>query len=78
MFEQWHIDELIRLGWAPQYDDQLRIVGFDRWVREGDAVVVPGGCGRLVRYAAIKWDADLRFVKATKYGLLPNKVVRYA
>lgn len=78
MFTQHQIDELIRLGWAPEYDDQLRIVGFDKWVNDGDPVLAPVDCGRLVQYAEMTWDLKLMVVIRRKYGLLPNKAVRYA
>ena len=78
MFSKKHIDELIRLGWAPQFDDDMQIVGFDKWVKEGEPVIRPAGCGDLVRYAALEFDAELKFVKRQKYGVLPRAAKRFA
>lgn len=78
MFSQQHIDELIRLGWAPQFDDSMEIVGFDKWVKEGDPVIRPAGCGSLVQYAALEFDVEFQLVKRRKYGVLPKSAKRFA
>lgn len=76
-FTQQQIDELIRLGWAPQYDERMQIIGFDKWVKAGDPVIVPHGAGILVRHDQVTWEIGI-VLKKRKYEVLPKKAVRFA
>ncbi len=78
MFTDQQIDELIRLGWAPEYDDRMRIVGFDKWANEGENAIVPRCCSLLVRYVGWRCDPDGRLSVTTNYQVRPQQAVSVA
>lgn len=61
MFTRRQIEELIALGWAPEYDDALNIVGFDKTVRSADGVVeLPASCAGKASLALLAGDSKYR------------------
>ncbi len=75
MFTEREQSELIGCGWSPRFDDEMVVVGFDRWVHVGDAVVVPEDCGTLIQFAALKFNSHGQVV-AQQFGVRPREKKR--
>ena len=73
MFTQHQIDELIRLGWAPEYDEQLCIVGFDKVVYGGGPVILPSGLELLAGEGAFRVYPSHTEVVSRKWYVFPPK-----
>ena len=73
MFTQHQIDELIRLGWAPEYDAQLCIVGFDKVVYGGAPVTVPSDLELWAGEGAFRVYPSHTEVVSRKWYVFPPK-----
>ena len=73
MFTPQQIDELIQLGWAPEYDEQLCIVGFDKVVYGGNPVILPSGLELLAGEGAFRVYPSHTEVVSRKWYVFPPK-----